>query len=86
LRACYGRIGIIKKPSDIRGDLANVVARCCANAEINELVITETLYSLISTSTMISNLDILLTQLLDVNAKGCEDVKMWLVKKKLKKK
>jgi class 3 adenylate cyclase len=67
--------------NEITGDLPNVVARCCSNALKGELVITETLKNLIADSTYINNYSLSLEPLTVTRSKGCEDVKMWKLKK-----
>lgn len=70
-------------PTDIRGDLANVTARCCSNAETDELIVTETLHSLVSSSTLVTRLGLISEKMETPHAKGCEDIGMWRYKKKL---
>lgn len=71
-------------PTDLQGDLANIVSRCCSNAKIGELVINDMLHNLISSSTYISHFNIETEYLEKSNCKGCENIKMWVIKKRAK--
>lgn len=82
--AGFGSITLVGDPiKDLRGDLANVVSRCCSSSDVREMIITDTLHNLLAGSTMISNFDLSLTRIeRPQSAKGCENVVMWKVKKK----
>ncbi len=80
--AGYGNINLIgEPPNELQGDLANVVSRCCSNSNSDELVITDTLYNLIKSSTLIEHLNIEIEEMKEIYAKGCEDLKLYKLKK-----
>lgn len=82
--ASFGPITLIGDlPTELQGDLANITSRCCSNVDIGELVITDTLYNMIRSSTSISHFNLETIQLEKSNCKGCKDIKMWSIKKKV---
>jgi adenine C2-methylase RlmN of 23S rRNA A2503 and tRNA A37/class 3 adenylate cyclase len=81
--ASFGPISLNDNLSDLSGDTANIVARCCSAANPGELVITETLYSLIRNSSLLNHCN-LTVGAISCTPKGCEDVRLFKITPNMK--
>jgi tetratricopeptide (TPR) repeat protein len=81
--ATYGKVHIdTNSLQKLSGDLANLTARVCAKADINELIINNSLYELIKSNLLISLIDLEINNLNLKDLKGIGKVHLWSIRKK----